>query len=706
MKTSKLNIALLGNPNSGKSSLFNHLTGLRQHVSNFPGVTVDKKSGTIFLENGVEANIIDFPGTYSVYPNSSEEKIVINILTDKTNDNYPDLVVYVADATQLERHLLFATQIIDLGLPMIFVLNMIDLISEQGDILDIKPLEKYLGVKVIPVSVRNNEHLDSLTHEISAASQQIKGLEIPIKYVFTDVENFVATRIQKSLSTTSLYTAKVIAHHYKWLNHLDEDQKNKIKTITEQSAFNDLNLQVRETMDRYNHFAPVVRETIKVAKREKKSLTDKIDDIITHRFWGPIIFFAIMFLMFQSIYSWSSVPMDLIETGFAEIGNLLTNSLPAGWWTDLLVNGLLAGLGGVLVFVPQIAVLFLLISLLEESGYMSRAVYMFDIVMRKFGMNGRSMVALISSGACAIPAIMSTRTISDPKERLITILVSPLISCSARLPVYAVLVGFVVADTDVLGIFNMQGLVFMGLYLLGIVGALVSALVFKAILKSENNSFLMIELPNYKPPIWKNVFLTVKEKVTSFVVEAGKIIVLISIALWFLASYGPGNDLEEATTNAQNISIEKQLSDQDRDNLIASYKIEASYIGHLGQWIEPAIKPLGFDWKMGIAILTSFAAREVFVGTMATIYSIGSDNDEQTLRQKMASEKRPGTEINVYNPATSLSLLVFYVFAMQCMSTLAIVKRETNTWKWPIIQFIFMSVLAYVGSFIVYQLMT
>ena len=705
MKASKINIALLGNPNSGKSSLFNHLTGLRQHVSNFPGVTVDKRSGTLRLNNGLEANIIDFPGTYSMYPNSSEEKIVINILTDQTNDNYPDLVIYVADATQLERHLLFATQIIDLGLPMIFVLNMIDLISEQGDSIDIKPLEKYLGVKVIPVSVRNNEHLDNLSNEILEVSSGLNHTEIPIKYVFTDVENFVATRIQKNLFTPSLYSAKVIAHHYKWLNHLDDDQKAKIKVITEQSAFNDLNLQVRETMDRYNHFAPVVRETIKVTKTQHKTLTDKIDDVITHRVWGPFIFFVIMFLMFQSIYSWSSVPMDLIESGFTEVGNLISNNLPEGWWTDLLVNGLLAGLGGVLVFVPQIAILFFLISMLEESGYMSRAVYMFDIIMRKFGMNGRSMVALISSGACAIPAIMSTRTISDPKERLITILVSPLISCSARLPVYAVLVGFVVPDMDILGVFNAQGLVFMGLYLLGIVGALVSALAFKVILKSDSNSFLMIELPNYKPPLWKNVFLTVKEKVTSFVVEAGKIIVLISIALWFLASYGPENAMTEAISKAESVSVEKNLSDQDKDNLIASYKIESSYIGHLGHWIEPVVRPLGFDWKIGIAILTSFAAREVFVGTMATIYSIGSDNDGQTLRQKMASEKRPGSEISVYNPATSLSLLVFYVFAMQCMSTLAIVRRETNTWKWPIVQFVFMSVLAYVGSFLVNQLM-
>jgi len=371
--------------------------------------------------------------------------------------------------------------------------------------------------------------------------------------------------------------------------------------------------------------------------------------------------------------------------------------------SDLLVNGLLAGLGGVLVFVPQITILFFLIALLEESGYMSRVVFMFDSIMQKFGMNGRSMVALISSGACAIPAIMSTRTISNYKERLITILVSPLISCSARLPVYAVLIGFVVPDTKFLGVFNYQGLAFMGLYLLGIVGVIFSSLFFKKILKSDTASFLMIELPNYKPPIWTNVFLSVKEKVSSFVIGAGKIIIFISIALWFLASYGPGTSISDSSALAKNVATEKNLDEIQKSNLIASYKLESSYIGHLGKWIEPAIKPLGFDWKIGIALLTSFAAREVFVGTMATIYSIGSESDELTIRQKMAAEIRPGSNIKVYNPATALSLLVFYVFAMQCMSTLAVTKKETQSWKWPIIQFAFMGVLAYLGAFLTYQ---
>ncbi|MBC7884584.1 MAG: ferrous iron transport protein B [Saprospiraceae bacterium] len=705
-KVTRPKFALLGNPNSGKSSLFNYLTGLRQSVSNFPGVTVEKKSGLFEWETGKEALLYDFPGTYSVYPNSSEEKIVVNILTNPDNENYPDLVIYVADATHLERHLLFATQIHDLGIPMIFVLNMIDLVENSTEKINTIPLSSYLQTDVIPVSVRNNINLEAISVSISKLlSSKVKNTITPT-YEITDVEKFVSTRVKQLVGVDNLYQAKILAHHFMWIGHLSSEVKAQIEDVVAHSGFNNLSLQVHETMNRFDRFTSVVMETIGTGKNEQRTLTDKVDDVITHRIWGPVIFFAIMFLVFQSIFSWASFPMDMIEQGFATTGAFLSNQLPQVWWAELFVHGLLAGMGGVLVFIPQIAILFFLLSLLEESGYMSRAVFMFDSIMRKFGMNGRSMVALISSGACAIPAIMSTRTISNPKEKLITILVSPLISCSARLPVYAVLIGFVVPVGDVFGIFNAQGLAFMGLYLLGIMGALLSALVFKAILKTDAHSFLMIELPNYKPPIWKNVLITVKEKVSSFIFEAGKIIVLISVLLWFLATYGPTGAMSDAVSKTETESMEREMNEHQKQNLMASHKIEASYIGHLGKFIEPAIAPLGFDWKIGIAILTSFAAREVFVGTMATIYSIGSNDDHQPLRQKMASELRPGTDVKVYNAATSLSLLVFYVFAMQCMSTLAVVKRETNSWKWPLVQFVYMSIMAYAGAWVVYQLMS
>lgn len=701
----RLNIGLLGNPNSGKSSLFNYLTGMRQNVSNFPGVTVDKKRGSYALKNGFQADIIDFPGTYSVYPNSSEEKLVINILTDTGNPHRPDLVIYVADITQLDRHLLFATQIIDMGYPMIFVLNMADLAEKDGSSIHLSGLEKYMHVPMICISVRNEKNLEELEVKINDLAEKKYPVASAPLYQCTDIETFVAGRVQKYLGLENMYTAKIIAHHYQWLEFLSSEQRQYISDIIARSGFNDLKIQVRETMQRYDTYHDVVKKTVISPKKSSKSRTDKIDEWITHRFIGPVIFFVVMLFVFQSIYSWATYPMDWIETGFAAAGAQINQILPDSWWTDLIVNGLLAGLGGVLVFVPQIAVLFFLLSILEESGYMSRVVFMFDSIMQKFGMNGRSMVSLISSGACAIPAIMSTRTISNPKERLITILVSPLVSCSARLPVYAVLIGFAVPDIKIWGILNMQGLAFMGLYVLGILGALGSSLIFKKILKSDSGSFLMIELPDYKPPIWKNVFLSVKEKVLAFIAGAGKIIVFISVILWFLASFGPGDSLLNAEINAKKESEVSGLSMEEQNNLTASYKIEASYIGRMGKWIEPAIAPLGFDWKIGIALLTSFAAREVFVGTMATIYSIGNDNDEKTIRQKMAAEVRPGTDIKVYNTATSFSLLVFYVFAMQCMSTLAIVKRETNTWKWPIIQFLFMSAMAYLGALVVYQVL-
>ena len=708
-KQERIKVALVGNPNSGKSSLFNILTGLRQSVSNFPGVTVDKKIGTSYLENGEKISIIDLPGLYSMHPNSGDEKLVVNVLTNQKGENYPDLILYVADATNLERHLLLATQIIDLKIPMIFVLNMIDILDEKSQSFEIKHLTDYLQVPVIPVSGRNATNIDKLKTKIQKFASFGKEDFISKKTLYPIPENISTflTEIKNFTNCQNDYYAKILGHHHEWLNHLKEEQSNSIKWAVARFSFDNIKNQLDETMSRYAAFGPVSRKVVSQNKNASKSLTDKIDAVITHRVLGPFIFFAIMFFVFQAIYSWSEAPMDWIDQFFAFSGGIVRNILPDVWFTDLIVDGIIAGLGGILIFIPQITILFLLISILEETGYMSRAVFMFDGLMQRFGLNGRSIVSLVSSGACAIPAIMATRTISSWKERLNTILVSPLISCSARIPVYAVLIAFVVPDEKMYGIFNLQGLAFMGLYLLGIVGALFAALVFKVILKVENdNSFLMIELPQYKPPIWKNAFLNVKEKVSTFIIEAGKVILVISILLWFMASYGPTAAMQNAEKEALSFIQTNNLSDIDGENLLASKKIEASYAGHLGKFIEPAIRPLGFDWKIGIALITSFAAREVFVGTMATIYSVGSADDQTTISQKMAAEINPKTGDKVYNPATSLSLLIFYVFAMQCMSTLAIVKRETKSWKWPIIQFLFIGAMAYFGSLITYQLMS
>lgn len=708
-KKELIKIALAGNPNSGKSSLFNILTGLRQTVSNFPGVTVDKKVGTALLPDGSQASVIDLPGLYSMHPNSSDERLVVDILTDPNNQNYPDLLIYVADATNLERHLLLACQLIDLNIPMIFAINMIDIIQDKNQTLDASSLEKYLQVPVIPISGRNGLNMDALKNKIVDFKEGNRSEYInknPL-YAIPDSLHPLLDEVSAISKRPNPYANKLWSHHSEWLKHLSSETREEVVKSVTKHSFEDLKNQIDETMTRYASFSPIARKTIRQDKKAPKSGTDKIDAIITHRLLGPVIFFAIMFFVFQAIYSWSEAPMDWIDQFFAFSGSLVRSYMPEAWYTNLIVDGIISGLGGILIFIPQITILFLLISILEETGYMSRAVFMFDGLMQKFGLNGRSIVSLVSSGACAIPAIMATRTISSWKERLNTILVSPLISCSARIPVYAVLIAFVVPEGESLGIFNLQGLAFMGLYLLGIAGALLAALVFKYTLKVENDSsYLMLELPQYKTPIWKNALLNVKEKVTTFVVEAGKVILVISILLWFMASYGPSGAMQQAELDATTYIETNALTEQEGENYMASKKIEASYAGHLGKFIEPAIRPLGFDWKMGIALITSFAAREVFVGTMATIYSVGSADDEATISQRMAAEIHPETGEKIYNPATSLSLLIFYVFAMQCMSTLAVVRRETKSWKWPVVQFLFMGAMAYFGSLLAYQILS
>ena len=696
-------VALIGNPNCGKSTVFNQLTGLRQKVGNFPGVTVDKKVGTLSLSDGTAIQLVDFPGTYSLYPTSQDERVVLNILANPQDALYPDVVLYVADSTHLEKHLLLFTQIKDLGFPSLLALNMADEARKENIVYDTAALKKSLDVPVVSISARDGENFPQLKQALLSLLQQPTATS-RLFYQFSEKEKSVATAIQKYLNLKNPYQALLVAQNAGRLPFLNQQQRDKIQNAVQENEFNRLNKQVREVMQRYDTFTPILKKSVQRTTGSKRSLTEKIDDIVTHRFYGPLIFFGLMVLVFQAIYAWSSFPMDLIDAGFGNLNEWVKSVLPAAWYTDLLTDGIIAGLGGILIFIPQIAILFLLIALLEEVGYMARAVFMFDNVMQKFGLNGRSIVALVSGAACAIPAVMSTRTISNWKERLISIMVTPFISCSARIPVYTVLIGFVVPASITWGIFNAQGLAFMGLYLLGIIAALVSAYILKRLLKSEERSFLMLELPAYRMPVFRNVLLTVWEKVKTFTIEAGRIILIVSIILWVLASYGPSNKMALAENQAIELAQESNLDESTTADLIAAKKIEASFAGHLGKFIEPAIRPLGFDWKIGIALITSFAAREVFVGTMATIYSIGSAEDEGSIRDRMAREKNSLTGKPTYDFATSLSLLIFYVFAMMCMSTLAIVKRETNSWKWPIIQFVFMTALAYFGSLLVYQL--
>lgn len=699
--TKTFTIALLGNPNCGKSSVFNQLTGLRQKVGNFPGVTVDKKIGQTLLPDQSAVTLVDFPGTYSFYPTSIDERIVVQSLCNPQDPNYPDGILYIADVTKLEKHLLLLTQLRDLGLPIILALNMADVAQKEGLEVDASKLSRRLKVNVVKISGRTGEGMDALRAEMEQMVGQRAAYIVP-KPIFkmTEVERNTAEAAMEIVPNANTYQGLLIAHHYEWLPFLSDAQRKLLADVGQQNGFESLRAQVDETMQRFDRFTPIVRNATDTPSREgESSTTEKLDNVLTHRVFGPIIFFTLMLLVFQAIFAWATYPMDMIEGFFGYAGEWVKSNWPEGWWgASLLTDGIIAGLGGILVFIPQIAILFLLISLLEEIGYMARAAYMFDSLMRRFGLNGRSIVALVSGGACAIPAIMSTRTIGNWKERLITILVTPFISCSARIPVYIVLIGFVVPPETIWGIFGLQGLAFMGLYLLGIIAALFSAWVFKLILNTHERSFLMLELPEYRVPVLRNVGLTVWEKVRSFVVEAGQIILVISIILWFLASYGPSADMEQARSEALTAAEAQNLSEMETKNLIAAREIEASYAGHLGKAIEPVIEPLGYDWKIGIALVTSFAAREVFVGTMATIYSIGSEQDEYSVRDRMAVERNPITGEKVYTPATALSLLLFYVFAMQCMSTLAVVKRETKSWKWPIVQFVFMTALAYVAA--------
>lgn len=698
--------ALVGNPNSGKSSIFNKLTGLRQSVGNFPGVTVDKKTGVTILGDGTRVEIIDFPGLYSLYPNSSDEKLVVNMLTDPSSLSYPDLILYVADATNLERHLLLATQIIDLKIPMIFIVNMIDIAETQEITIDKSTLEDHLQVPVILTSNHMGHSIDSIKSIMNDfIAKGAKSYVRDTMILSTEYSKLPAVEaIDAAMGNKNYYLSKVYAHHHDWLTSIDDRQRTEIRKITEKENFENLKLQVDETMARYDINSYVIRKSVQSSTLTQRTLTDKIDDILTHRIWGSVVFFALLFFIFQAIFSWSELPMTWIEDLFSWAGSTASEYLPEGWMRDLLVEGILAGLGGIMVFIPQIAILFFLISILEETGYMARVVFMYDDVMRKFGLNGRSIVALVSSSACAIPAIMSTRTIANWKERLTTILVTPLMSCNARIPVYTVLIGFAVSPGHIYG-FNKQGLAFMGLYLLGLTSTLVTAIILKYTLKTEGNSMLIMEMPQYKTINWRHALLTVKEKVITFIIEAGKVILVISMILWFLASYGPSDKMKQAQESIHAMENISSYSPEEVDNMIASKKLEASYAGHIGKIIEPVIKPLGFDWKIGIALITSFAAREVFVGTMATIYSVGNTDDESSVRERMATEMRPdGT--TVYDQATSWSLLVFYVFALQCLSTLAVTRRETKSWKWPVIQFLFMGGLAYLGSYIVYNLLS
>nr|WP_242691805.1 ferrous iron transport protein B [Pedobacter sp. SYSU D00823] len=699
-----MKVALVGNPNTGKSTLFNLLTGLNQKVGNFPGVTVDKKTGFCKLPDGRNAEIIDLPGTYSLYPKSKDETIVFEVLADTNSPSHPDLIVIVADASNLKRNLLLYTQVADLKIPVVIALNMMDLARKAGTEINLDELSARLGVQIVSICARKGENVDALKEAIAyapATPLQADTIEVEV------LAPGLISKIQEEILVDKPYTALQYAHQHENLSFLSPTQSDRIEEIEKEFSFHSSKAQAAETIARYNFINDILFDTVKFkAEAENESISNRIDKVLTHKIGGFVIFFGILFLIFQAIFAWSEYPMTLIENLFLWLTDSAHKVLPEGALTNLLVDGVLAGLSGVLVFIPQIAILFAFISILEDTGYMARVTFMMDKIMRKVGLNGKSVVPLIGGLACAVPSVMSARTIENWKDRIITIMVTPLVSCSARLPIYTLLISLVVPDGKVLGIFSLQGLALMSMYVLSMVSAVFVAWVMKFLIRSKEKGYFIMELPVYRMPRWSNVGLTIYEKVKAFVFEAGKVIVAISIVLWVLASYGPPARQKAIEQKYSSQEMLKSYSAEELEAMKSSEKLENSYAGVVGQAIEPAIKPLGFDWKIGIALITSFAAREVFVGTMATIYSV-SNNDatEDSVRDKMRDAKNPETGEPVFTFAVGLSLMVFYAYAMQCMSTLAIVYRETKSWKWPAIQLGYMTALAYFASLLVYNLL-
>jgi len=692
------NVAILGNPNTGKTSLFNLLTGLKQKVGNYPGITVEKKEGICKLDRTTKAHILDLPGTYSLNASSMDENVVVEILLNRNNKDFPDVAVVVSDVENLKRNLLLFTQIKDLEIPVILAINMSDQMQRKGISLDISALEKELNTKIALISTRNKTSIDSLKKLIL----QYRSLSTAPLMAIEEIDEPYFSSLKNAFPNQSLYKLwLVITQDVNFATIARNEMDQKQTVFKTQSSSELKRLQQRETIKRYQFINKVLKATYSVNTQLATDFRSRLDGILIHKFWGYAIFFMILMTIFQVIYDFSSIPMDFIDGIFAASSEFVKTQLAPGIFTNLLAEGLIPGLGGIVIFIPQIAFLFLFIAILEETGYMSRVVFLMDKTLRRFGLSGKSVIPLISGTACAIPAIMATRNIEDWKERLITILVTPFTTCSARLPVYSILISIAIPNKSVLGM-NVQGLTLMGLYLMGFLMALLSSLLLTKTLKITSKSYFVVEMPNYKLPLLKDVGYTVWEKTRTFITEAGKIILAIAVLLWGLASYGPGEHFKNAEQFVQDQYPE--WSAEELETKVNAYRLEHSYIGILGKTMEPLITPLGYDWKIGIALISSFAAREVFVGTLATIYSVENDTQE-TIKQRMAAEiKADGNPL--FNLATGISLMLFYAFSMQCMSTLAIVKKETNSWKWPVLQFVAMTLLAYAVAFASYQILS
>ncbi len=694
-------IAFLGNPNVGKTSLFNRITKLHQHVGNYPGITVEKRDGSV-KANGKTYRIIDLPGTYTLFPTSMDEEIVYNVLADKENPAHPDLVVVVAEPNNIKRSIVLYQQARELGVPAIFVVNMIDEAYAKGIDIDYQKLEAYLHTKVYTTDARNGKGIAQLIQAFDQRPGYFPGQ--------FEVDSTYKIALEEAKKSFPLYTEyqtwQFIAQEH--VSFLTKEQRQTLIDIREKHQLSSNILQQTEAIKRNTKIEEDLKTIILQKDNHHLHRTNKIDKVLLHPVWGYIIFFLLLFLVFQLVFILSEPIMDWIDENFSSLIDYTAGVLPEGPLSDLLTQGVLAGIGGIIIFVPQIAILFLLISLMEETGYMSRVVFLMDRWLRPYGLNGKSVIPLMSGVGCAVPAIMAARNIENTKERLVTMLVTPFMTCAARLPIYVVLISLVIPNETFLG-FGLQGLVLNLLYILGVVAALLSAAVLNKIIKNQHKSFLIFELPSYKSPDWRNVGMNMWEKTAGFLFGAGKIILAMAVILWVLGNFGPNDKFSNAEEYVQQAN--PTLSEEELDEEVASFRLEHSFLGYMGMGIEPFVRPLGYDWKMGIGLISSFAAREVFVGTMATVYSLGEeidpddDEERETLLSRMRSEINRNTGRPSYNLASGISLLLFYAFAMQCMSTIAIMKRETGSWKWTLIQTVMMTGIAYIVALVAYQLL-
>jgi len=703
MSKNEIKVALIGNPNVGKTSIFNLLTGMNQHVGNYPGVTVDKKVGFCKLSQIINARIYDLPGTYSTNPNSMDEKVAVSCLLDRDDIDFPDVVVVVADVENLKQNLYLFTQIKDFGIPTILAINMADRMKPRGITIDIPVLEAALHTRIALVSTRQKTGIEELKELI--INYKKLSLESLVDIARIDPPFFSSLK-EKFPNEELGKLWMVISQNFEVVGALRkvEIQKENIKTEAEIKR-----MQQRETILRYQVINNALKDTYKVTAVGTRALLDKI---LLHKVWGYVIFMAILLLIFQVIFYVSEYPKGWIESVLGWVGEWLSGILPEGSLTSLLVDGVIPGVTAVVSFVPQIALLFFFISLLEESGYMSRVVFLMDRIMRPFGLNGKGTIPLISGAACAIPAVMATRTIESWRERLIAILVTPFITCSARLPIYLIIIKLVIPQGNYF-FFDNQAVALFALYMLGVFMAIFSAWLLSKflVLKHTIKTHFIIEMPTYKVPLARNVLLTVYEKSKAFVVNAGKIIFFMTVLIWFLQTHGLSEKYRNAETHTEQMAAQYGWDEEQKEHYLLSYRTENSLLGNMGKFVEPVFRPLGYDWKISIAVLGSFAARETFVSTLATIYSLGEvdveegEAEQRTVITRLQEEMRPdGTPM--FNLATGVSILLFFASAMQCISTFAIVRKETNSWKWAIIQWLFMTGFAYLSAFAAYQILS